>query len=113
MQRTASDLIGRSQSAIGPRSSLKTDCWTHCHSNASLSNYVAFFEDQSLGLFFSPCTNHGNELVHTQYRWFPMSWKVDKTEASTSDEEPVLQCHGLQRGAWIAEESWSERVIIS
>jgi len=83
------------------------------HSNASLSDYVAFFEDQSLGLFFSPCTNYGNELVHTQYRWFPMSWKVDKTNVSTSDEEPVLQCHGLQCGAWIAEESWSERVIIS
>ena len=42
-----------------------------------------------------------------------MSWKVDKTDVSTSDEEPVLQCHGLRRGAWIAEESWSERVIIS
>jgi len=29
MQRTASDLVGRSQSAIGPQSSLETDCWTH------------------------------------------------------------------------------------
>lgn len=64
-------------------------------------------------VYFSLRTNHGNELVHTQCRWFPMSWKVDKTGVSTSGEEPVLQCYGLQRGAWIAEESWSERVIIS
>jgi len=30
MQRTASDLVDRSQLAIGPQSLLKANCWTHC-----------------------------------------------------------------------------------
>lgn len=82
------------------------------HSNVSLSNYMALFEDQSLGIFFSPCTNHGDELVRTQYKWYPMSWKVTNVEASTLDKGTLFQCHGLQSGAWIGEDSWSERITL-
>ena len=80
MQRTASDLVGRSQSAIRPQSSLETDCWTHwlVDGRAVVIN-GSIFNGKVPGPFQAPRDGVTNKSLFAV-----QAWRMDNASSSTA-----------------------------